>query len=154
MGRNKGIEQKVWPLADKVGTELNLEVVEVEFVKEAGKYFLRIYIDKPEGVDLDDCQAFSERIGVLLDEEDPIPQAYYLEVSSPGVERPLKKLSDFERFAGREAQIKTFAAIDGQKQFKGKLLGVRDGQVVIDAGKGELQIPVEQIAKAHLTFDF
>ncbi|ABB15696.1 MULTISPECIES: ribosome maturation factor RimP [Carboxydothermus] len=154
MGRNKGIEQKVWPLAERVGGELNLEVVDVEFVKEAGRYFLRIYIDKDEGVDLDDCQNFSERIGVILDEEDPIPQSYYLEVSSPGIERPLKKLADFEKFAGREAQIKTFAAIEGQKQFKGKLLGVRDGQVVIDAGKGEVQIPLEQIAKANLTFDF
>lgn len=154
MGRNKGIEQKVWPLAERISDELSLEVVDVEFVKEAGRYFLRIYIDKPEGVDLDDCQAFSERIGVLLDEEDPIPQAYYLEVSSPGVERPLKKPADFERFAGREAQIKTFAAIDGQKQFKGKLLGIRDGQVVLDDGKKEHQIPLEQIAKAHLTFDF
>ncbi|GAV24541.1 ribosome maturation factor [Carboxydothermus islandicus] len=154
MGRNKGIEQKVWPLAERVGGELNLEVVDVEFVKEAGRYFLRIYIDKDEGVDLDDCQNFSERIGVILDEEDPIPQSYYLEVSSPGIERPLKKLADFEKFAGREAQIKTFAAIEGQKQFKGKLLGVRDGQVVIDAGNGEVQIPLEQIAKANLTFDF
>jgi len=154
VSRNKGIEQKVWPLAERIGIELNIEVVDVEFVKEAGRYFLRVYIDKPEGVDLDDCQAFSERIGVLLDEKDPIPQAYYLEVSSPGVERPLKKPKDFERFAGREAQIKTFAAIDGQKLFKGTLLGVRDGQVVISDGEKEFLLPLEQIAKAHLTFDF
>ena len=140
-------------LAEEVAAHQGVEVVDVEYVKERGEYFLRIFIDKPGGVTLDDCQAFSEEIGGLLDEVDPIPQSYSLEISSPGVERPLKKEGDFERFAGRLAAVKTYSPLDGRRNFKGVLRGLQDGSVVIEVDGRQVAIPREAIAKAHLVME-
>lgn len=140
-------------LAEEVAARQGVEVVDVEYVKERGEYYLRIFIDKPEGVGLDDCQAFSEEIGDLLDDVDPIPGSYSLEISSPGVERPLKKERDFERFAGRLAAIRTYAPQDGRRNWKGVLQGLQDGCVVIEVEGRQVAIPVEAIAKAHLVME-
>ncbi|RYD06553.1 hypothetical protein N752_02485 [Desulforamulus aquiferis] len=104
---------------EPVINELNLELVDVDYVKEGGNWYLRVFIDKLGGVDLDDCQTASEKVDVVLDELDPISQAYFLEVSSPGIERPLKKPADFERFKGHLINVTTYAPIDGNKSFKG-----------------------------------
>lgn len=141
-------------LAEEVAARQGAEVVDVEYVKERGEYFLRVFIDKPGGVTLDDCQAFSEEIGALLDEVDPIPQSYSLEISSPGIERPLKKERDFERFAGRRAAIKTYAPLDGRKNWKGTLQGLQGDQVLIEVDGEVARIPLAAIAKAHLVAEF
>src|SRR5690606_40192933 len=95
-----------------------LELVDVEYVKEPSGWVLRVFIDKPGGVDLEDCRQVSEALDLKLDEEDPIPGSYCLEVSSPGLERPVKKPSDYQRFAGRKAQIRTYSALHARIRFE------------------------------------
>lgn len=133
------------------GTEL--ELVEVEYVKEPSGWILRVYIDKPGGVDLEDCRQVSEALDQKLDEEDPIPGPYFLEVSSPGLERPLKKRSDYERFAGRLVQIRTFSALHGRKRFEGVLGGLNGENVVLEWGGETIEIPLELISKANLALE-
>lgn len=151
------VESLIRPLIEPMGYEL----VDVEFVKEGGRRFLRLYIDYEGGVTLDDCQAVSRAVEARLDEVDPIPENYYLEVSSPGVERPLKREADFARFAGKTIRISTYAPFDGRKSFVGELLGLADGQVRLrlkpQGAKGpdqEVAIPYDKVAKAHLYFEF
>ncbi len=151
---SKKVASVVTDLALPLAEQLNLELVDVEYTKEAGRYYLRVFIDKPGGVTLDDCQALSERLDVLLDEKDPIPNAYVLEVSSPGIERPLKKAQDFRRFAGRLARIKTFAPIEGRKQFIGRLLGASDQEVRLQIDDQVVAIALERIASARLVAEF
>jgi len=142
----KIVQQIALPVVQEAGMEL----VDVEFLKEGGRWYLRIFIDKPEGIDHEDCRLVSERIDRLLDEKDPISQSYTLEVSSPGIERPIKKLEDYNRFKGKMAVITTFAPINGRKKFSGRIMGTRMGDVVIDIDDAELFIPFDQIASARL----
>lgn len=151
---SKKVTEQVAELALPLAEELHLELVDVEYTREAGRYYLRVFIDKPGGVNLDDCQALSEKLGVLLDEEDPIPHAYVLEVSSPGIERPLKKAGDFARFSGRLARIKTFAPIAGRRQFTGRLLAVAGEEVKLAVDGQEVAVPLEKIASARLVAEF
>ena len=149
------IEQLVAPIA----TELNLELVDVEFVKEGRDYFLRVYVDTPEGgIDIEQCVQVSERLSAILDENDPIEQNYYLEVSSPGAERPLKKEADFEKAVGKYIYVKTYEPINDTKEFEGYLLAY-DGQVLnmeykIKTRKVQVAIEKEKVAKARLAIDF
>jgi ribosome maturation factor RimP len=153
------IERLVQPLLDDLGFEL----VDLEYKSEGRGWMLRFYLDKEGGITLDDCAQASREISSLLDVEDVIDTAYNLEVSSPGIERPLKKLAHFGRFTGELAKIKTLDAIDpaqtgrNKKTFIGTLNGV-DGQSVkmILQGKvaSEISIDLDQIEKAHLVFDF
>lgn len=130
-----------------------LELVDVEFIKEAGLWYLRYYVDKPGGVTLDDCQSVSNEISGRLDIEDPIPQSYTLEVSSPGIERPLKNEKDFLRYIGSSVEIKTYEALKGKKAFNGTLKDFKDGNVVIE-GDTSLEIPFEKISSAKLKFNW
>lgn len=134
--------------------ELGLELVDVEFAREGGRWILRVYIDKPGGVGHSDCEAVSKRLDTLLDEKDPIPQSYYLEVSSPGIERPLKKPQDFQRFRGHMVRVTTFTPLEGRKKFTGRLGEVAEGSVVIEEEGGNAVIPMGQIASARLHVDF
>lgn len=152
-GRRKIVEVST-RLAEEVGSRQGVEIVDVEYVKEHGEYFLRVYIDKPGGVSLDDCEAFSEAMSELLDAVDPIPNSYSLEISSPGIERPLKKERDYERFAGRMVAIRTYAPIDGRKNWKGVLHGLKDGHVVVEADGRIYSIPLASISKAHLVAEW
>lgn len=133
---------------------LGLELVDVEFAKEGGHWYLRIFIDKEGGVGLDDCQAVSALINPLLDEKDPIAQSYLLEVSSPGIERPLKKLRDFERFLGHNIDATTFSPINGSKKFTGRLLRASAQEVVLESKGLEMVIPISQLASARLAIQF
>lgn len=144
------IGEMVAPVADRAGVEL----VDVEFVKEGGRWFLRIFIDKPGGVGLDDCQAVSEQVDRLLDEKDPIEYSYTLEVSSPGIERPLKKLSDYERFKGHLVNITTYAPLNGQKRFTGHLAEASQSSIILDIKGSQMNIPMEQVASAKLAVEF
>lgn len=150
MVKNK-VVATVEELATPLVTGLGLELVGVEYVKEGGRWYLRIFIDKPGGVTLDDCQAVSESLDPLLDEADPIPHSYHLEVSSPGIERPLKKPADFERFSGHRVQLTTFTPQDGQRKFTGRLEGLEDQMVVLTLDDGqERRIPFSEVATARL----
>jgi ribosome maturation factor RimP len=152
------VTEVVEELAQPIIQELELELVEIEFVKEGKNWFLRVYIDKENGVDIEDCGIVSERLSEKLDELDPITQNYFLEVSSPGAERPLKKAKDFEKAIGKNVFIKTYEPIDGEKGFEGKLLDY-DGQTVkvemkIKTRKKVIEIPFEKVASARLAVIF
>ena len=147
-------EEKVSLLAERLAEELAVELVDVELVKEGSQWFLRIYIDKEGGMDLDTCEIFSRRLGEILDEDDPISQAYRLEVSSPGIERVLKKEKDFVRFSGQKVKINLFEAIDGKKQLIGLLMGIQDGKVKVEADEKVYELALAQMSKANLYWEF
>jgi ribosome maturation factor RimP len=138
------------PLAESLG----LEFVDAEYRKEGGRWFLRVFIDKPEGVGLEDCEALSELLGRVLDEKDLIPHAYTLEVSSPGVERPLKKPADFKRFAGREVRIVTAAPLNGRRKFTGSITSAGEDAVFLLVDGVEVSIPYAAISRANLVFNW
>ena len=120
------IEELVLPITN----EHNIELVDVEYVKEAGEYYLRIFIDKDGGVSLNDCEVVTRAINPILDEKDPIKENYFLEVSSPGLDRPLKKEKDFVRYAGRDVEVKLYKPINGLKHFEAELVELVDNKVV------------------------
>jgi len=144
------------PVLERDGFEL----VEVEWLRMGGRWTLRLFVDRAGGVTIDDCQAVSRTVEPMLDVEDFIEPAYDLEVSSPGLDRPLRKPQDFDRFAGQRAHVKAFAPLadtaPGQaprKQWTGSLRGFRDGAVEIDVDGTVHRIPLDRIAKAHLEYD-
>lgn len=131
-----------------------LELVDVEFVKEGPFRYLRVIIDKEEGVSLDDCSAVSKFLNVKLDEIDPIEENYFLEVTSPGVERELKKTEDFKRFAGKTVQLKLFTPVDGQKVLKGTLVGLEDQTIIVTVGNQNMEVPREKVSSVRLVVNF
>jgi len=149
------IEEIVTAMVQPFLGEHGFELVDVEFKKEGTEWYLRVFIDKPGGIEIDDCQMVSEWLSDRLDEVDPIPQSYYLEVSSPGIERPLKKDHDYEVFKGRKILVHTFAPLHGGKEHTGELLGLVDNTVQLKLANGEmLAIPREQVAVARLVAEF
>ncbi|MEB3101123.1 ribosome maturation factor RimP [Ferviditalea candida] len=140
------VEQLVQPIVDAAGFEL----VDVEYVKEGNNRFLRVYIDKEGGIDIEDCSRVSEALSGKLDEVDPIPDAYILEVSSPGAERPLKKAQDYHKAVGKNVWVTTYEPVDGMKEFEGELLQFDEINLVILAGKKQHVIPFDKIAGARL----
>ena len=155
---SKKVTEIVEEMAAPILEELNLELVEVEYVKEGRNWFLRVYIDKENGVDIEECGLVSERLSEKLDEKDPITNNYFLEVSSPGAERPLKKDSDFMNAVGKNVHIKTYEPIDNEKEFEGILKDFNGDTVIIEikikTRKKEITIPYEKIAKARLAISF
>src|SRR5215204_1032316 len=149
------ITERVERIAENAAQDAGLELVHVEIAGTGRKPAVRIFIDKPDGVTLEDCSTISLRVGKILDEEDFIPAAYVLEVSSPGLERGLYKLTDFQKFAGEMAKVKTNEPINGQKNFQGKITSV-EGQDIIfeDKINGTVTIPYNIVAKANLQIDF
>lgn len=151
---------KVTAIADPVAAELGYELVDVEYVKEGKNWFLRIYIDKDGGIDLDDCTRFSEKIGETLDSQktDPIPHPYYLEVSSPGAERPLKKDQDLRDAVEKYIHVSLYQQIDGENIFEGTLKEVTEDSIKlvirIKTREKELTIERANIAKARLAIKF
>lgn len=141
-------------MAEELAASLRLEVVDVEFRREPAGRILRVFIDKPGGVTLDDCQALSRLLSKRLDEVDPIADSYNLEVSSPGIERPLTKPRDFVRFAGHQVHVRTYGPVDGRRNFKGELLGLEGEHVVVRLDDGDAKIPMEQVARARLVVEF
>lgn len=131
-----------------------LELVDVEFVKEGPFRYLRIIIDKEEGVSLDDCSEVSKFLNVKLDQIDPIEENYFLEVTSPGIERELKRPEDFKRFAGKTVQIKLFTPVDGQKVLKGTLVGLEDQTLKITVGSQNIEVPKEKVSSVRLVVNF
>jgi len=132
-----------------------LELVHWEAVGPRNKLVLRVFIDKPGGVNHGDCETVSNQIGASLDLEDLIPGSYTLEVSSPGIERGLYKPADYERFAGQRLRLRIAEPINGQRNFRGRLAGFADGNVALEAdGVGMIEIPYEKIVKANIEYEF
>ena len=147
------ITEKVAALADPVVREEGCSLWDVEYVREAGSWYLRLYIDKEGGVSIDDCERISRRMDPILDEADPIPDSYVFEVGSAGAERQLKRPGDFEQFMGSEVELKLYQPRDGKKLYVGTLAGYDNGDVSLKCGKEEMRVAKAQIAqvKLHVT---
>jgi ribosome maturation factor RimP len=146
----KTTEELVQPILE----EKKLELVDVEYVKEGKNWFLRVFIDKEGGIDITECGEVSELLSEKLDEVDPIKEAYFLEVSSPGVERPLKTVEDFSKNVNKNVFVKLFEPIDGEKSFEGILVEFNENIATIEykvkTRKKRVEIPFNKIAKARL----
>lgn len=153
MGK-ESIGERVQEIAERVAIDHGLELVHAEVAGPENKPIVRIYIDKPQGVTHEDCSEVSSHLGTILDVEDFIHAPYTLEVSSPGLERGLYKRADFERFVGSNAKMKTRQPIDGQRNFRGRLLGVEGDDVLFeDRTSGQVRVPLDLITKANIEVD-
>jgi ribosome maturation factor RimP len=134
--------------------ENKLELVDVEYVKEGSNWFLRVYVDKEGGIDIDDCGRVSEFVSGKLDELDPIEEAYFLEVSSPGAERPLKKAEDVAKAVGKHVFLTTYEQINGAKEFEGRLDEFDGTTLIVTIGRRKQAIPYDKVASARLAIVF
>ena len=150
----RSIEKRVQEIAERVALDNGLELVHAEVAGPENKPIVRIFIDKPDGVTHQDCAEVSHHLGTILDVEDFIHSSYTLEVSSPGLNRGLYKRADYERFAGSHAKIKTHRPIGGQRNFRGRLIGI-DGEEVVfeDKTSGRIRVPLDSIVKANIESD-
>jgi ribosome maturation factor RimP len=140
----------LWTMIEPVLEPEGMELVEIEFKMESGRWILRLFIDAPGGVTLDDCVAVSRQVGALLDIKDPIERKYTLEVSSPGINRVIRKEKDFSRFAGSPVRIKTRTKIQGQRNFQGMLQGVEDSKIIVIVDGNRIEINPDDLEKARL----
>ena len=148
------IADRIDKIATKAAADNGVEFVHSEIVGSKRNMTVRIYIDKPQGVTLEDCSIVSRSIEDVIDADDFIPSAYVLEVSSPGLERPLFSIKDFEKFTGKKAKVKTSEAIDGQANFNGRIASVDGSEIVFeDKTNGTVRIPFDKVAKANLKVD-
>lgn len=149
------VEKIVMDLLTPYIKDKDIEIVDVEYVKEGKDWYLRVYADKPEGISIEDCEDLSRYLSDKLDEVDPIEHKYILEVSSPGIERPLKKPEDYERFKGEKIYVKLYQPLNDRKEFIGLLKDYIDGNVYIEISQQEtLAIPFDKISSARLYFEF
>ncbi len=153
--KKKEIEQKVTELVNTLLSDDTVELVDVEYVKEGQDYFLRVFIDKPDGVTINDCETVSRGIDGKLDEHDWIKEHYYLEVSSPGLDRPLKKAADFQRNIGKRVEIKLYQLLDEKKLYEGILIS-KDGENIVIETDQEKQLTFNesQVALVRLAIIF
>jgi len=142
--------QDLTALFEPVVESMGYELVGIEFHGSEHHGVLRVYIDHENGITVDDCASVSRQLSAILDVEDPISQAFDLEVSSPGINRPLFKLADYERFSGMKAKIKLAVALDGRKNFNGILQGIDNQTVLVSVDNETFELPIHDIAKAHL----
>ncbi len=155
MSKRETYEQRTEELISPIIEQNQFELVDVEYVKEGSTWYLRAYIDKPGGITVDDCEVVSRALSDLLDKHDFIEDAYVLEVSSPGLGRPLKKEKDFARSIGEEVDVRTFRAISHQKEFTGILRDYDKEKIVLEMEDQELlEIARADIALIRLSFDF
>ena len=155
MTKRELYEQKTEEILLPIVEENGIELVDVEYVKEGSTWYLRAYIDKPGGINIDDCEVVSRRLSDILDEKDYIDDAYILEVSSPGLGRPLKKEKDFKRSLGEEVEIRTYRMIDKQKEFTGILKDYDEKTVTIEMDDDTTKtFEKSDIALIRLAFDF
>ncbi len=155
MSRREFYEQETEKLLEPIMDEYGFELVDVEYVKEGSNWYLRAYIDKEGGITVDDCELVSRRMSVLLDEKDYVEGSYIFEVSSPGLGRPLKKEKDYARSVGKEIEVRTYRAIDKEKEFYGVLDSYDDKAVTIEMEDGAKKtFEKSEIALIRLAFDF
>ncbi len=154
LNQRSTLESRIAELAEQVAASMGMEVVLVEIKGDGNRSIVRAFIDQPGGISLNDCERFSRRLSVSLDVEDWIPFSYILEVSSPGVNRPLVKEADFQRFRGKNAKVRTRLPLEGQRNFKGKIVGVASGQLELEVAPGkQIGIALTDIEKASLIAD-
>ncbi|SIS90012.1 ribosome maturation factor RimP [Alicyclobacillus vulcanalis] len=148
------VERLVQPIVEREAVEL----VDIEYTKEGKNWYLRVYIDKPGGVDIDDCSRVSEQLSEELDRVDPIPNAYFLEVSSPGAERPLKRPADFERAVGRFVHVSLYEPLEGAKTHEGTLVSYDGERLILEIKRRSktvtLAVPMEKVAHARLALEW
>ena len=145
------VTERVLALAESAAAQCGCEVWDVEYVREAGAWYLRVYIDKPGGVSIDDCEAVSRTLDPILDEYDPIPTSYIFEVSTAGAERALKRPGDFERFTGEQVEVRHYQPVEGAKSHVGTLVSrTEDGTVTIDCSGRQMAFPSAQVAQVRL----
>lgn len=155
MSKKENYEQKTEEILLPITEEYGFELVDVEYVKEAGTWYLRAYIDKPGGITVDDCEAVSRKFSDVLDEKDYIEDTYIFEVSSPGLGRPLKKDKDFQRSLGEEVEIRTYRPIDRQKEFVGELKAYdKESVTIVYEDDTEQTFQRQEIALIRLALDF
>jgi ribosome maturation factor RimP len=152
--KSEKLLQEIREVVEPVLQSQGFELVDLEYQRESRGWVLRIFMDREGGVTLDDCSGVSHEVGAVLEVKDVIPNAYVLEVSSPGLTRPLKKPEDFNRFRNQLVKIKLFQPLDGRRNFKGTLLGLEVETVRVEADGQVFEIPLQSIAKANLEIDF
>ena len=147
--KNDALVTQIYEMVKPIADELNYEIYHIEYVKENGEYYLRIYIEKEGGITLSDCEALSRRVSDLMDEKDPIAEAYFLEVSSPGLNRTIFTEAHYKRFVGREVMVRFTKAIDGKKNVKGILKEVNEENIIVESDT-LISIPKEKIKSANI----
>ena len=151
----KSIEATIEELVQPIIDSNNFEIVDVEYVKEAGEYYLRIFVDKEGGISLNECEVVSRALSEILDVKDPIKDNYYLEVSSPGLDRPLKKDKDFVRYQGRDVEIKLYKPLNGSKQLEAELVGLtEDKKIKVIIDNEEVEFDKKDVALIRLAIKF
>ncbi len=149
------VDGQIWTLTQEVVSDLGYELVDIELTGNRSRQVIRVYIEKPEGILLADCVAVSRKLGERLDEEDVIENSYRLEISSPGIERPLRKIQDYERYVGHQVRIRLKGRLKGKRKIAGKLDEVEDNIVRIISQHGEkVSFSLADIAKANLDVDW
>ena len=156
MADRSAVAEKVQQIAERVGTDAGIEIVDVQMLGGGGSRLLRIFIDKPQGVTHADCEYISQNVGTILDVEDVIPGARYtLEVSSPGVERKLSKPREFERFVGQKVKVVLRQPVENQRHWVGALKSFAEGIITLEPSPGRsVQFPLDQVEKANLKFEW
>ncbi|MFW6238777.1 MAG: ribosome maturation factor RimP [Halanaerobiales bacterium] len=153
------IVKEVTGLAKPIVNARDLKLVDVNFLKEGSGWTLKVFIENPAGeLKIKDCEEISRMLSDELDRKDPIDKSYILEVSSPGIERPLKDKADYEKYTGQLIQVTTYAPVNGKKEFKGRIVGIEDKEVLLEIeeknqSKGVVRIPLTKIANAHLSVE-
>ena len=144
------LREQLGELLGPVVANLGYELWEIEYAPRAGGGLLRLYIDSPDGISLDDCEKVSRAVSAVLDEADPIPNEYTLEVSSPGLDRVLRTQAHFARFAGERVKVEMIALINGRKRFQGRLKQVGESEITLEMDGGEVSLPIDDIHRARL----
>ena len=144
------LTDKIAQIARPVVEDEGCSLWDVEYVREAGTWYLRIFIDREDGVSIEDCERISRRLDPILDEEDPIPDSYVFEVGSAGADRELKRPGDFKQFMGSAVEVRLYRPVDGSKRFTGTLVDYQDGAVSITQGERTLRFEKDQIAQVRL----
>jgi ribosome maturation factor RimP len=148
------VPEKVQVIVEKVAETMGYELVGVEYLQRDKTSLLRVYIDQPEGINLEDCQAVSHQLSGVLDVEDPIAGNYNLEISSPGLDRPLFKAEDYQRFTGSQVKIKMSKTESGRKNYKGVIQGLENDEVILDMQGNEIRLALADIDQSKLVPDF
>ena len=151
---SKNIASTVADLIGPTVAELDYDLWDVEYVKEGSEYYLRITIDREEGITIDDCELVHRTIDPMLDEADPIEDSYHLEVSSPGIERELKYDWHFEAFIGAEVEAKLYAPVNGAKSYRGVLAGYSEAEIIINVGDTDVALPSDKVSKVNTVYNF
>ena len=148
------IQLELEELAETLMISEGMELVDLEYRRQGPRWVLRLFIDKEGGVTVDDCANISRQLGDLLDAKDIVPQAYVLEVSTPGLNRPIKKKEDFRRFAGRKVELRLVSPLEGRRKIVGDLVGIENEKVIVTAAEGRCSIALEDIDRANLVYEF